>query len=137
MTKNEIINRLDSLSLEKTQYWLVAGAAMVLYGIRDVTSDIDIGCSKKLADELAAKGCPTTVMPNGMRRIQISQNVEAFENWYYDRVCIHDGIPVITLDGLLEMKRELGREKDFKDVMLIEYYLSGECAAINKEMDTV
>lgn len=130
MTKNEIINRLNSLSFEKTQYWLVAGAAMVLYGIRDATSDIDIGCSKKLADELEAKGCPTSVMPNGMRRIQINKDVEAFENWYYDRVCIHDDIPVISLKGLIEMKRELGREKDLKDVMLIEYYLREESPTI-------
>lgn len=123
MTQNEIINRLDSLCFEKTQYWLVAGAAMVLYGIRDVTSDIDIGCSEKLADELEARGYPTSDMPNGMRRIQISQDIEAFENWYHDRVCIYNGIPVITLKGLLEMKCELGREKDLCDIMLIEEHI--------------
>lgn len=123
MNKNEIINKLDSLHLDKTQYWLVAGAAMVLYGIRDITCDIDIGCSKMLADELESSGYPTSAMPNGMRRIQISEDVEAFENWYHDKVCIHNGFHIITLIGLLEMKRELGREKDMDDIVLIEEYM--------------
>ena len=123
MTKDEIINRLDCLCFEKTQYWLVAGAAMVLYGIRESTNDIDMGCSKELADELETRGYPTSDMPNGMRRIQISKDIEVFENWYHDKVCIHNGIPIITMNGLLEMKHELGREKDMYDIMLIEKYM--------------
>lgn len=34
-----------------------------------------------------------------------------------------DGIPVISLDGLLEMKRSLGREKDLRDIVMIEEFL--------------
>ena len=31
--------------------------------------------------------------------------------------------PVITLAGLIDMKKELGREKDYKDIELIKGYL--------------
>ena len=31
--------------------------------------------------------------------------------------------PVITLAGLIDMKKELGREKDHKDIELIKGYL--------------
>jgi len=30
------------------------------------------------------------------------------------------GIPVISIDGLVQMKRKLGREKDLTDILLIE-----------------
>ena len=32
----------------------------------------------------------------------------------------NDGVPVVSLRGLLEMKRELGRRKDIEDIILIE-----------------
>ena len=44
---------------------------------------------------------------------------EIFENWINDTVTEVDGIPVISLKGMLEMKRELGREKDLHDIELI------------------
>ena len=38
--------------------WMITGSAMVLYGIREQTHDIDLGCTKQLADRLEAEGCP-------------------------------------------------------------------------------
>ena len=42
-----------------------------------------------------------------------------FENWIYDRIVSVDGLPVLSLEGLLEMKRSLGREKDRRDIRLL------------------
>ena len=33
---------------------------------------------------------------------------------------IISGVPVVSADGLIRMKRKLGREKDFADIALIE-----------------
>lgn len=123
MNKNDIINRLEDLNFDKSGYWVLAGSAMVLHGIRPETNDIDMGCTKEFADELETEGYPAVVMPDGTRRITYAEDVEIFEDWIFDKVVSADGIPVISLDGLLEMKRNLGREKDLRDIQMIEEFL--------------
>jgi len=123
MNKNDIINRLEDLNFDKSGYWVLAGSAMVLHGIRPETHDIDMGCTKEFADELETEGYPTVVMPDGTRRITYSEDVEIFEDWIFDRVMFVEEIPVISLEGLLEMKRSLGREKDLRDIQMIEEFL--------------
>ena len=123
MNKNDIINRLEDLNFDKNRYWVLAGSAMVLHGIRPETHDIDMGCTKEFADELEAQGYLTILMPDGTRRITYAEDVEIFEDWIFDGVVFVDEIPVISLDGLLEMKRSLGREKDMRDVQMIEEFL--------------
>ena len=123
MNKSDIICRLEKINFDKIGYWVLAGSAMVLHGIRPETHDIDLGCSKALADELEMQGYPTRVMPDGTRRIAYAEDVEIFEEWIFDKVTLVDEIPVISLDGLLEMKQSLGCEKDLRDIALIEEFL--------------
>lgn len=92
---------------------------MVLYGLRKQTSDIDLGCTSELADYLQEKGFPVEQLPDGTRKIVVAEDVEIFENWLEDRVERFEGIPVISIQGLIWMKRALGREKDFRDIQLI------------------
>lgn len=123
MNKNDIINRLEDLNFDKTDYWVLAGSAMVLHGVRPETHDIDLGCTKEFADELEKCGYPTAVMSDGTRRITYAEDMEIFEDWIFDRVVFVEEIPVISLEGLLEMKRNLGREKDLRDIQMIEEFL--------------
>ena len=123
MNRAELLGRLERLKLSKEDYWLVTGGAMVLYGLRAETGDIDLGCTTKLADELEAKGFPVTRTPDGNRKICLSDDVEIFENWLYDCVEMCAGIPVISLRGLMAMKQALGREKDRQDVARIAEFL--------------
>lgn len=124
MNRQDIITRLEALDLDKTQYWVITGSAMVLYGLRNQTHDIDLGCTRQLADSLQNQGCPTTVMADGTRKIQLQKDIEVFENWIFDGVTTIEDIPVISLNGLVEMKKALGREKDRRDIALIEAALA-------------
>ena len=119
LDKKQIIARLEELHLDDTKYWLITGGAMVLYGLREQTSDIDLGCTSDLADLLQQEGFPVERMPDGTRKIVVAEDVEIFENWLEDRVERFEGVPVISIQGLIEMKRALGREKDFGDIQLI------------------
>lgn len=119
LDKKQIIARLEELHLDDTKYWLITGGAMVLYGLREQTSDIDLGCTSNLADLLQQEGFPVERMPDGTRKIVVAEDVEIFENWLEDRVERFEGVPVISIQGLIEMKRALGREKDFRDIQLI------------------
>lgn len=98
---------------------------MVLYGIKEETNDIDLGCSKKMADELEKKGYNVTFLDDGTRRIAFENDVEIFENWLFDRVQMIENIPVISLKGLITMKKQIGREKDYADIRKIEDFLNG------------
>ena len=124
MRKTEIIQRLEELNFDPNQYWVITGGAMVLYGIREETGDVALGCTSDLADTLEAQGYPVSVQQDGTRKLTIGEDVEIFENWLYDSVQLVEGFPVISLEGLVEMKQHLGREKDFRDIRLIERYLS-------------
>ncbi len=126
MTKNEIIERINKFPYERTDFWLITGAAMVLYGIKEETADIDMGCNKKMADRLQKEGFLYKYTESGNRWFKVGGDIEIFENWLNDTVTRIDGIPVITLKGMLDMKKELGRDKDFKDIALIKAFMGRE-----------
>ena len=124
MNKADIMERLHALNWPPEDYWLVAGGAMVLYGLRDETRDLDLGCTTARADALEAAGVPYRRMDDGSGRwFTLDRNVEVFENWLVDRVELVEGVPVISLQGLRQMKAALDREKDRKDIALIDALL--------------
>lgn len=122
MNKQDIINRLKEFPYSKDEYWVITGSAMVLYGIRELTHDIDMGCSSKMADQLEKDGYIPTITESGNRKFVVGDDIEIFENWKYGSVERIDGVPVLSLDGLIEMKKSLGREKDYRDIALIEEF---------------
>ena len=61
MKRSDIIERLSSLPFQKSDYWVVTGAAMVLHGLKEEARDIDLGCSSSLADELCRMGAKIQV----------------------------------------------------------------------------
>lgn len=93
---------------------------MVLHGLRPYTHDIDLGCTTRLADELERQGYAVSRCEDGSRKISYSDHVEIFENWIEGAVEIVSGVPVVCEDGLIQMKKKLGREKDYADIALIE-----------------
>ncbi len=118
--QSALLRRLQTLPFPKEQYWVVAGGAMVLHGFRPQTQDIDLGCSTRLADELERQGYAASRGEDGARRIRYADDIELFENWIEGAVEIISGVPVVCADGLIQMKRKLGREKDWADIALIE-----------------
>ena len=118
--KDSMLHRLEELSFPKTEYLVITGGAMVLYGFRPQTHDIDLGCTTALADKLEREGYPVSRTADGCRKIAYADDVEIFENWLEGTVELVDGVPVVSVDGLIEMKRKLGREKDLADIALME-----------------
>ena len=124
MNGQELLQRLNELPFAEGEYWLITGGAMVLYGLREQTGDIDFGCTTRLFEALQAQGYPVSTMPDGTRRVEFAEDVELFENWLHGGVVVVDGVPVVSLEGLIAMKRQIGREKDMRDIALIEEYLA-------------
>ena len=122
MDKQEIINKLKDFPYSRDEYWVITGSAMTLYGIREQTHDIDMGCTTAMADQLVADGYSYQLAESGNRKFNYGDDIEIFENWKCGSIENIEGIPVISLDGLIEMKQELGREKDLKDIALIKAF---------------
>jgi len=120
MNRTQLLERLKTLEFDKKDYWLITGGAMVLYELRTETGDIDLGCTREMADALEARGLTPTILRDGTRKFLYCEDIEIFEEWLYDRVELVEDVPVISLNGLLAMKKPLGREKDLRDVRLIE-----------------
>ena len=115
MNRSDILAKLRDFPYDPGEYWVITGGAMVLYDLREETSDLDLGCTPRLADQLEAGGFLHQVTPDGNRWFKLGGDVEIFENWLFDTVTSVDGVPVISLRGLLRMKQALGREKDRRD----------------------
>lgn len=118
--KQSLIQRVKALPFPETEYWVVAGGAMVLHGFRPLTHDIDLGCTTVLADELKRQGYPVSRCEDGTRKIVYSEDVEIFENWLEGTVETVSGVTVVCEEGLIRMKKKLGREKDLADIALIK-----------------
>lgn len=124
MKKAEMIEKLKAFPYDPAEYWVITGGAMVLYGIREESSDIDLGCTAGLANQLEQEGYLYKVTDDGNRWFKLGEDIEVFENWLFDTVDHVDGIPVISVQGLIEMKKDLGREKDLRDIALINDFLA-------------
>ena len=123
MNKWEILNCLSEFPYDRNEYWVITGGAMVLYGMREQTTDIDLGCSKRLADQLEADGCMLRRTDDGKRWFKYGENIEIFEEWLMDSIETVCGFNVVSIKGLIKMKQELGRDKDKKDIELIKAFL--------------
>ncbi|MBQ7611704.1 MAG: hypothetical protein IJU92_01365 [Spirochaetaceae bacterium] len=123
MNKWEILNCLSEFPYDRNEYWVITGGAMVLYGMREQTADIDLGCSKRLADQLEADGCMLQRTDDGKRWFKYGENIEIFEEWLMDSIETVCGFNVVSIKGLIKMKQELGRDKDKKDIELLKAFL--------------
>ncbi len=113
---------MEKAAFDPDEYWVTSGAAMVLHGIKDGTRDIDLGCTARMADRLEKEGYPVEILHDGSRKIVFSELIEIFEDWLEDKVVLAEGLPVVSLDGMILMKEKLGREKDREDILLINEF---------------
>ena len=124
LDRNDIIERMSAFDYDRQRFWVSTGAAMVLHGVREFTHDIDIGCEHDVAEALIRSGCRTSRFPDGGVKIQFDDVIEVYENWSRGEVVMIDSLPVLSLRSIIDIKRTLGREKDFRDIELIERYMN-------------
>lgn len=122
LKKNDIVKILGGLDFPKSEYWIVAGTAMVMHGVKEETKDVDLGCTTKLFEQLMP-GKEVRITPHGRRTFSVNDQVEVFENWNVDEIEMIDGFPVASLESIKKLKREVGREKDLEDIKKIDGFI--------------
>lgn len=135
MKFDELINELDKLGFPVDQFVVVSSGALAVRGIREAR-DLDILVSASLWSDLEKR---YPVMEEvGMKKIEFGDFIEilgggsffhdesiATYDQIFDTADVLDGRRFINLKLLRKFKVKMGREKDKKDVELIDKFLSG------------
>jgi len=132
MQFRKMLAELEKLNLAKDQYAIFGSGPMAIRGIRDA-EDIDLivtpGLWKKLCKKYKADK-----NERGTERIKIGE-IEIYKEWMpvfegLDKVIsdseMIEGYPFVKLDHVIMWKRKFGREKDKKDIGMIERFLREE-----------
>ena len=129
-----IIKEIKSLNLPFGKYAVFGSGPLHIHGIRE-TTDVDIVVLPEIYNQLKRSGWVEKSWESGPpgRYLQLG-NIEIVDNWKYGEYnpdpleiisnaeIIH-GIPFVRLEEVLKWKRVFGREKDKKDIKLIEEFL--------------
>lgn len=120
--KETIKESVSALPLKPKDYCVITGTALVMHGIKEETKDIDISCTKEAFHTLEAQGFQ---IKQGAfaRKVIYSDDVEIFEDWHRGAITMIEGVPVASLESVIVMKQQLGREKDLADIVKIEAQL--------------
>ena len=119
MNRAEFIEALKKLDLPPEEFVILSGGSMLMRGLREQTSDLDLSASKHLAAELDLYSCPKDkaglYVP--FDNVQMNDDMEQFS---FD---IIDGYQCESLEDILRQKREWNRPKDQADIKVILEYL--------------
>ena len=131
MSKEKQLNREDILRIVSeldffggADCWLTSGASLVLFGVKDSTRDVDVICTRALADRLEARGVP--FRRDGLDNTRIfafNSLVEVLEDWDTQEIVEEAGLRTASLLSVRAQKAALGREKDLADMALIDAFL--------------
>lgn len=120
MNKEEILEKLNNLELDKDKYLIESGASLVLQGLLDSTPDIDLCCEEEYYKEI---NWDTKLGAFGIE-IKYLDNIEIGYNLYYSKdIIIVDGYKCINLERCLDIKKRLNRKKDKKIIEKLDLYL--------------
>lgn len=133
----DLFKELKKLDLPEGEFLVLGSGILGALGIRAI-NDIDLLVTQGLFDQLKEQGWKYEVIEiEGRLREKISNGpAEAFKDFWWKGGALApetaipnarkiNGISFLPLSVLLEVKRGMGREKDLKDVVLIEKYLKG------------
>ena len=130
----EIITEVKKLELPLDQYTVVGSGSLAVRGIREA-ADIDLVITPELYGTLKASGWEEEHKVSSKREWVISYgpfdastswSVEGYEPTAEELIASSDiieGVNFVNLPSLLAWKKACRREKDLRDIELIETYL--------------
>ncbi|MEI8062035.1 MAG: zinc ABC transporter substrate-binding protein [bacterium] len=130
-----IFEEIEKLDLPKNEFVVLGSGILAALGIRKA-DDIDLLVQPELFEKLKGNDWYYEVIEiEGKPRDMLSKGItQIFKDfWWEDKTLSPDegiaraqninGINFISLQTLLEYKKDMKREKDLRDVILIEAYL--------------
>lgn len=133
LSSHPIFEKLISLELNPEDYVIFGSASMWLYGLKELSHDIDIlakGEAWAKASKLGKVEIPASGVSNVVRFFD--EEIEVFDGWFpgewdidllIENAVIVEDIRFASLKNLLKWKKAFGREKDLEHARVIEEYL--------------
>ena len=129
-----IITEVKKLDLPLGQYVVIGSGIMAQLGLREA-NDVDIAVTANLYAKLRAsheweeeERYGKIFLKKDVVEINPRLDWESYSTTAEEAIAsatIFDGVPFMNLNELLTFKRALGREKDLRDVVVLEEYLAG------------
>ncbi len=125
MNKNELIKLIDTLKIDKNEFWILSSGALVLREIYDDAGDLDIAVTDKGLRELKQN---YNLIPKESGFYKVTDKIECvcngkIENLKYKPELIN-GYQVQNIYEYYEYLKSSKREKDKLRVPIVEKYLS-------------
>ena len=121
MNKKELLELIDSLKIDKTEFWVLSSGALVLRGIYPDAGDLDIAVTQKGLDELKEK-YNLRQKENGW--YIVNDKVECVLDTKEDcKVEEQDGILIQAIKEYYQYLLKSSREKDKARIPLVEEYM--------------
>ena len=126
---------LKKLNLPTGEFVVVGSGPLSVRGIRE-SLDIDVIVTQSLWDTMVKK-YPVGINSFGAENLELENDIEILNpaqsifgnsvvvpvDEIFDKADVFDGVKFINLNDLSKIKLKLGREKDLKDIELINQYL--------------
>lgn len=142
MNRDQVIQNykdlLDEFGLSTKDLWLGGGSAMILYGLRETTADLDAGAhlpvlkmiSRKTGNKIKTFHKSDGYLKDNTHLLTIDQfatDLHDETEVITDDLNEIDGVMCYTPEKLLAQKKELfrvlKRDKDIKDIENLERYI--------------
>lgn len=132
MTGKEIISKVKKLNFPKGSYIVFGSCPLAIVGIREA-NDIDLLVSPEILKKLRTLGWKQVI--KGPNDTPLVRDVfEAHDDWNFSsysptlqdlltNAIEVDGILFASIEDVRKWKVASGREKDFKDIELIDLFL--------------
>lgn len=120
LNKEQILNKLNELGLNKDEFIVSMGASLVIHGIKKYTNDININVSKDVFSKLKQKY--NIISENSkdviyydvfqINNSDLNVKKDLIDNYYFQ-----------DLESIMKQKKILNRKKDIIDIKAIDLYL--------------
>ena len=121
MNKEELIDLINTLEIDREEFWVLSSGALVLRGIFPDAGDLDIAVTEKGLEQLK-KQFTLKQKENGFYYVsdKIECVLDTKEPWKYEKV---GDYYVQDINVYLDFLKQSSREKDKARIGLVEDYI--------------
>ena len=128
MNKEELVELIESLKLDKNEYWILSSGALVIRGIYPDAGDLDIAVTEKGLKELKSN---YNLKEKGKDWYIVNDKIECIvdtkESWKIEK---YETFNLQSIEMYYEFLKNSSREKDKARIPLIKDYMKNRCKQI-------
>lgn len=121
MNKEELVELIESLKLDKNEYWILSSGALVIRGIYPDAGDLDIAVTEKGLKELKSN---YNLKERGKDWYIVNDKIECIvdtkESWKIEK---YETFNLQSIEMYYEFLKNSSREKDKAKIPLIKDYM--------------